>query len=85
MSSKDVIARLDAEVDDFSSRLRLMNEDLTAGRAKMFVMQHRQNSRHRNSVLKLRVAANTPHWDIKLGIIHACSQEIIADGGDRLN
>ncbi len=79
MGSKDVIARLDAEVDAFSSRLRLMNEDLTPGRAKMFVLQHRQNSRHRNSVLKLRVAANTPHWDIKLGIIHACSQEIIAD------
>ena len=79
MGSMDIIARLDAEVDDFSSRLRLMNEDLTPGRARMFVLQHRHNSRHRNSVLKLRVATNTPHWDIKLGIIHACSQEIIAD------
>lgn len=86
MAAKDVIARLDAEVDDFSSRLRLMNEDLNPGRARMFVLQHRHNSRHRNSVLKLRVATNTPHWDIKLGIIHACSQEIIADhefGGGR--
>lgn len=79
MSATGVIERLDAEVDDFSSRLRLMNEDMTPGRAKMFVLQHRQNSRFRNSVLKLRVATNTPHWDIKLGIIHACSQEIIAD------
>ncbi len=86
MSKSDVIERLDQVVDDFSSRNRIYNEETNIGRAKMFVMQHRQNTRHRNSVLKLRVATNCPEWDIKLDIIHACSQEIIADheyGGGR--
>ena len=79
MSKSDVIERLDKVVDDFSKRNRIYNEDTNIGRAKMFVMQHRQNTRHRNSVLKLRVATNCPEWDVKLDIIHACSQEIIAD------
>ncbi len=79
MSSSDVIARLDEVVDDFAKRCRMYNEDTNIGRARMFVLQHRQNTRHRNSVLKLRVATNCPEWDVKLDIIHACSQEIIAD------
>lgn len=79
MTSTDVIARLDEVVDAFSKRCRIYNEETNLGRAKMFVMQHRQNTRHRNSVLKLRVATNCPEWDVKLDIIHACSQEIIAD------
>ena len=79
MSSKSVIAGLDEAVNDFLRRTRYFHEELTPGRAKMFVMQHRQNSRFRNSVLKLRVATNCPDWDIRLRIIHACSQEIIAD------
>ena len=79
MSSADVIAGLDQAVDDFLRRTRYVREDVTPGRAKMFVMQHRMNSRYRNSVLKLRVATNCPDWDIRLRIIHACSQEIIAD------
>lgn len=86
MSKSDVIERLDQVVDDFSRRNRIYNEETNIGRARMFVMQHRQNTRHRNSVLKLRVATNCPEWDIKLDIIHACSQEIIADneyGGGR--
>ena len=86
MSESDVIERLDRVVDDFSRRNRIYNEETNIGRARMFVMQHRQNTRHRNSVLKLRVATNCPEWDIKLDIIHACSQEIIADneyGGGR--
>lgn len=74
-----VVARLDAVVDDFARRTRLFNEPMTPGRAKMFVFQHRQNTRQRNSVLKLRVATNCPDWDIKLRIIGACSEEIIAD------
>jgi pyrroloquinoline quinone (PQQ) biosynthesis protein C len=45
----------------------------------MFVMQHRQNTRQRNSVLKLKVAANCPDWDTRLAIIGACTQEVIAD------
>ena len=79
MSSKSVIAGLDEAVNDFLRRTRYFHEELTPERAKMFVMQHRQNSRFRNSVLKLRVATNCPDWDIRLRIIAACSQEIIAD------
>ena len=78
-SSKDVIARLDAVVDDFCRRTRFFNEYLTEARAKMFVCQHRLNTRQRNSVLKLKVATNTPQWDLKLDIIRACTEEIIAD------
>ena len=79
MSAGTVIEGLDREVNDFLKRTRFFHHELTVGRAKMFVLQHRQNSRFRNSVLKLRVATNTPDWDIRLRIIHACSQEIIAD------
>lgn len=81
-----VIARLDAEVDAFVRRTRFFHEAMTRGRAVMFVFQHRQNTRHRNSVLKLRVATNCPDWDIRLRIIGACAEEIIADhehGGGR--
>jgi pyrroloquinoline quinone (PQQ) biosynthesis protein C len=81
-----VVERLDAVVDDFARRTRYFHEPMTRGRATMFVLQHRQNTRQRNSVLKLRVATNTPDWDIRLRIIGACSEEIIADhehGGGR--
>lgn len=79
MSGKDVIARLDEVVNDFCRRGRLFNEPMTLGRAKTFVRQHRLNTRMRNSVLKLRVATNCPDWDIKLSVIKAVTQEIIAD------
>lgn len=79
MSAEDVVAGLDEVVDDFARRTRFFREDMTPARARMFVTQHRHNSRHRNSVLKLRVATNCPHWDIKMDIIHACTQEIISD------
>jgi pyrroloquinoline quinone (PQQ) biosynthesis protein C len=81
-----VVARLDAEVEDFVRRTRFFSEPLTKGRAAMFVLQHRQNTRQRNSVLKLRVATNCPDWETRLRIIGACSEEIIADhehGGGR--
>lgn len=81
-----VVAKLDAVVDDFVRRTRFFHEPITRGRATMFVFQHRQNTRQRNSVLKLRVATNCPDWDIRLRIIGACSEEIIADhehGGGR--
>ncbi|MGQ0663235.1 MAG: iron-containing redox enzyme family protein [Pseudomonadota bacterium] len=81
-----VLERLDATVDDFCTRTRFFTEKLTPGRARMFVLQHRLNTRQRNSVLKLRVATNCPHWDVKIGIIRACAQEIVADheyGGGR--
>jgi pyrroloquinoline quinone (PQQ) biosynthesis protein C len=78
-AKSDVIKRLDQEVHVFCDRCRFFHEPFNLGRAKMFVYQHRLNTRHRNSVLKLKVAANTPDWDLRLGIIHACTEEIIAD------
>src|SRR5258706_11335672 len=74
-----VVRRLDAVVDDFCRRTRFFKEPMPKGRARMFVMQHRQNPRHRNSVLKLKVATNCPDWDTRLQIIGACTQEVIAD------
>ena len=74
-----VLSRLDAEVDSFVRRARYFNEPMTRARARMFVLQHRLNTRQRNSVLKLRVAANCPDWDTRLSIIAACTQEIVAD------
>jgi pyrroloquinoline quinone (PQQ) biosynthesis protein C len=74
-----VIRRLDGVVDDFCRRARFFTEPMTKGRARMFVMQHRHNTRHRNSVLKLKVATNCPDWETRLRIIGACTQEVIAD------
>ena len=79
MSASDVISRLDEVVHDFVMRTPIFHEPITMGRARMFVLQHRQNTRYRNSVLKLRVATNCPVWDVKLGILEAVSEEIIAD------
>jgi pyrroloquinoline quinone (PQQ) biosynthesis protein C len=75
----DVIARLDQVVDDFNRRCRFFNTPLTRQRAEMFVRQHRLNTRQRNSVHKLAVATNCPDWDIRLRIIGASAQELIAD------
>src|SRR5437899_10744444 len=86
MPWRSVLARLDRAVDDFSRRTRYFREELTKGRARMFAMQHRLNTRERNSVLKLKVATNCPDWNTRIGIIKACSEELIADhehGGGR--
>lgn len=86
VGNSELLARLDAEVDSFAKRTRFFREELTPGRARTFVQQHRLNTRYRNSVLKLRVATNCPDWDIKIGIIRSCTQEIISDedyGGGR--
>jgi len=83
---KSVIARMDRVVNEFVARCRYFHEPMTRGRARMFVLQHRLNTRQRNSVLKLKVATHCPDWDIRIGIIQACSEEIIADhkhGGGR--
>ncbi len=77
--SENVVVRLDRVVDDFCRRTRFFHEPLTKSRARSFVLQHRQNTRHRNSVLKLKVATNCPDWETRLQIIGACAQEIIAD------
>ena len=75
----DVIARLDREVNEHVRRTRFYHEPLTRERAKMFVRQHRLNTRQRNSVLKLMVATNCPDWDTRMKIIASSSQELIAD------
>ena len=70
---------MDRVVNDFVARCRYFHEPMTRGRAQMFVLQHRLNTRQRNSVLKLKVATNCPDWDTRIGIIQACSEEVIAD------
>lgn len=76
---QNVIRQLDAVVSEFCVRARFYREDLTPGRARAFVFQHRLNTRQRNSVLKLRVATNCPDWETRVRIIDACAQEVIAD------
>jgi pyrroloquinoline quinone (PQQ) biosynthesis protein C len=86
LAGNSVTQRLDQEVHDFAMRTRFFHEDMTPGRARTFVRQHRLNTRQRNSVLKLRVATNCPDWDIRMRILDACTQEVIADeehGGGR--
>jgi pyrroloquinoline quinone (PQQ) biosynthesis protein C len=70
---------MDQVVNDFVARCRWFHEPMTRGRARMFVLQHRLNTRQRNSVLKLKVATNCPDWDTRIRIIQACSEEVIAD------
>jgi len=77
---------MDKVVNDFVGRCRWFHEPLTKGRARMFALQHRLNTRQRNSVLKLKVATNCTDWDTRMRIIRACSEEVIADhehGGGR--
>ena len=81
-----VVARMDRVVNAFVGRCRWFHEPLNEGRAKMFAMQHRLNTRQRNSVLKLKVATNCEDWDTRMRILQACSEEVIADhahGGGR--
>ena len=82
----NVVARMDKVVNDFVARCRWFHEPMTKGRARMFAIQHRLNTRQRNSVLKLKVATNCTDWDTRIRIIQACSEEVIADhehGGGR--
>jgi len=77
---------MDKVVDAFVARCRWFHEPMTRGRARMFALQHRLNTRQRNSVLKLKVAANCSDWETRIRIIRACSEEVIADhehGGGR--
>jgi pyrroloquinoline quinone (PQQ) biosynthesis protein C len=81
-----VLARMDKAVNAFVARSRWFHEPLTKERARMFALQHRLNTRQRNSVLKLKVATNCSDWDTRIRIIQACSEEVIADhahGGGR--
>jgi pyrroloquinoline quinone (PQQ) biosynthesis protein C len=82
----NVTARMDKVVDGFVHRCRWFHEPLSEGRAKMFALQHRLNTRQRNSVLKLKVATNCDDWDTRMRILQACSEEVVADhehGGGR--
>src|SRR5579872_2478633 len=79
MSAKSVLGRMDEVVDAYCKGNRYQQEELTPGRARTFIKQHRLNTRQRNSVLKLRVATNCPDWDTRIKILKACSQEVIAD------
>ncbi|HXF33962.1 MAG TPA: iron-containing redox enzyme family protein [Candidatus Acidoferrales bacterium] len=74
-----VLDRLDSVVDRYCKENRYYNTVHTREVAKMFVKQHRLNTRIRNSQMKLAVATNCPDWDIRIKIIGACSEEIIAD------
>ena len=81
-----VVSRMDRVVNEFAARCRWFHEPMTRGRARMFALQHRLNTRQRNSVLKLKVAANCSDWETRMRIIRACSEEVIADhahGGGR--
>lgn len=81
-----VTGRMDRVLDAFVARCRWFHEPLSKGRARTFAMQHRLNTRQRNSVLKLKVATNCTDWDTRLRILRACSEEVIADhehGGGR--
>ena len=81
-----VVAKMDKVVNAFVARCRWFHEPITRGRARMFALQHRLNTRQRNSVLKLKVATNCSDWETRLRIIRACSEEVIADhehGGGR--
>ncbi|HTZ77266.1 MAG TPA: iron-containing redox enzyme family protein, partial [Stellaceae bacterium] len=79
MSKATVLRRLDEVVDAFCIRVPYFREEMTRGRARTFVKQHRLNTRQRNSVLKLRVATNCTDWDTRMKIIRACTEEVIAD------
>src|SRR5437016_14223411 len=81
-----VVSRMDKVVDAFVARCAWFHQPMTKGRARMFALQHRLNTRQRNSVLKLKVATNCTDWDTRMRIIRACSEEVIADhahGGGR--
>ena len=73
------IRDLDKTLDDFCNRVRYIHEPYNVGRAHMFAYQHRLNTRQRNSVLKLKVATNTPAWDVRMRILGACHEELVAD------
>ncbi len=79
MNTDRILKKMDEVVNAHVGRVLFFTEDMTMGRARMFVKQHRLNTRQRNSVLKLRVATNCPDWDTRMNILKACTQEVIAD------
>ena len=79
MNERELIEAMDQILESNLEHIDYFNEDLTLGKAKMFVLQHRLNSRYRNSTLKLKVATNCPVYEIKIGILEACSEEILGD------
>jgi pyrroloquinoline-quinone synthase len=78
-TSMSITARLDACVEEHIRRTWFYTSDVTPERARMFVRQHRLNTRQRNSVLKIATATNCPDWDTRMKIIASCAQEILGD------
>ncbi|MBV9120487.1 MAG: iron-containing redox enzyme family protein [Chloroflexi bacterium] len=74
-----VLDELDELVDRYVCENRWLNEPITLGRARAFAIQHRLNTRQRNSVLKLRVATNVPDWDLRIRLIGSVTQEVVGD------
>lgn len=74
-----LLARMDAVVNEFYDHTRWFHEPLTVSRARLFVLQHRLNTRQRNSVLKVRAASRIPDWSLRVALLDAATQEIIKD------
>src|SRR6267143_1621249 len=64
-----VVSRMDRVLNAFVARCPWFHQPMTRGRARMFALQHRLNTRQRNSVLKLKVATNCSDWDTRMRII----------------
>jgi len=64
---EDIVDRIDAEVHNFAMQTPFFHEPMTPGRARKFVRQHRLNTRHRNSFLKLIVDTNCPVRNTSVG------------------
>jgi pyrroloquinoline quinone (PQQ) biosynthesis protein C len=75
----DVIERMDAVVDQYCKENRFYAAYPSPAMARMWIKQHRLNTRVRNSVMKLAVATNCPIWDVRMKIIGASAEELIAD------
>src|SRR5688572_10519831 len=74
-----VLRRMNRVVDAFVAGCRWFHEPLTRGRARMFALQHRLNTRPRTSVLKLKVATNCTDWDARMRVMGARSDVESAD------
>lgn len=79
MEPEELVKKMDEILEEGLERINYFSEEITPGKARMFVLQHRLNSRYRNSTLKLRVATNCTVWEIKINILEACSEEILGD------
>jgi hypothetical protein len=76
----DVIARLDAVVDDFNRRCRFFNTPLTREPARRCSCGSTASTRgSATASTNLRWRRTAPIWEIRMRIIGASAQELIAD------